>query len=310
MQSAAQSRFWTNQEFEHIRTVLDGLGGSAPNLWDSAAAKERDQLMAWVNGFLHFQPNHLGSTPKRKNRIVWSQDELTLALDIYLRFPQKAFGNRDPEILELSSFLNRMGKVLGADKGSHFRNPNGVAMKLMNFRRCDPIFQKTGTTGLTRGNKLEGEVWNEYSGNPDKLREVVTALRAVVENPGNFEDLSGPDEPGMEDAPEGNLLTRVHRSRERNKKLVDEVKKRALKTHGKLSCSACGFEFSKAYGAKYAHIIDCHHTKPVHTLADGSRTNIRDLVLLCSNCHRVIHSRRQWLTVAELMVRLGNSRQP
>jgi hypothetical protein len=36
-----------------------------------------------------------------------------------------------------------------------FRNPNGVYMKLMNFRRLDVEFQAQGKTGLTRGASLK-----------------------------------------------------------------------------------------------------------------------------------------------------------
>ncbi|MDP6032209.1 MAG: HNH endonuclease [Alphaproteobacteria bacterium] len=32
----------------------------------------------------------------------------------------------------------------------------------------------------------------------------------------------------------------------------------------------------------------------------GERTKLSDLVLLCSNCHRMVHRKRPWLTVREL----------
>ncbi|RSK73865.1 hypothetical protein EJ774_25340, partial [Pandoraea apista] len=47
-------------------------------------------------------------------------------------------------------------------------------------------------------------------------------------------------------------------------------------------------------------LIDVHHTKPVHTLAEGEITRLEDLALLCSNCHRVVHSSRRWRTVEEV----------
>lgn len=46
--------------------------------------------------------------------------------------------------------------------------------------------------------------------------------------------------------------------------------------------------------------IECHHTIPVSELGPGQKTKLRDLVLLCSNCHRMVHSARPWLSVEEL----------
>ena len=50
-------------------------------------------------------------------------------------------------------------------------------------------------------------------------------------------------------------------------------------------------------------VIDVHHTKPLHTLQPGDKTKLSDLALLCANCHRVVHSQRKWLSVAEVKER-------
>jgi hypothetical protein len=42
-----------------------------------------------------------------------------------------------------------------------------------------------------------------------------------------------------------------------------------------------------------------NHTKPVATLAEGHKTHIDDLTLVCANCHRVIHRSKPWLSIAE-----------
>jgi hypothetical protein len=49
-----------------------------------------------------------------------------------------------------------------AESRSDFRNPNGVYMKLMNFRRFDPVYRAQGKSGLVRGNKLEEIVWRDF----------------------------------------------------------------------------------------------------------------------------------------------------
>ena len=92
-----------------------------------------------------------------------------------------------------------------------------------------------------------------------------------------------------EDAEEGQILTRTHRYRERNTKLVKLKKDRILKEQKVLLCEVCGFDFEMVYGDRGHGFIECHHTKPVSELEVGEKTKITDLSLVCSNCHRMIH---------------------
>ena len=77
---------------------------------------------------------------------------------------------------------------LSAPEGeaADFRNPNGVYMKLMNFRRFDPVYQAQGKTGLTRGNKLEETVWNDFASDPVRLAKTAAAIGANIETPSNL----------------------------------------------------------------------------------------------------------------------------
>jgi 5-methylcytosine-specific restriction protein A len=93
--------------------------------------------------------------------------------------------------------------------------------------------------------------------------------------------------------------------------LVKAKKKKALATLGSLACEACGFDFREHYGDHGEGFIECHHTKPVHTLKPGDKTKAGDLRLLCSNCHRMVHAKRPWLTMEQLVtvLRLTGSAQ-
>jgi 5-methylcytosine-specific restriction protein A len=82
---------------------------------------------------------------------TWVRDELILALDMYLRCAGNPPRKGSPEIDELSETLNRLGRYLGIATEDRFRNVNGVYMKLMNFRRFDPVFTQAGKRGLSRG---------------------------------------------------------------------------------------------------------------------------------------------------------------
>ena len=223
----------------------------------------------------------------------WSRDELIATLDFYLRYNPSIPDKQSSEILALSDFLNRLQMKIGGETGDKFRNPNGVYMKLMNFRRFDPSYEGKG---LERGGKDEGVVWNLYSSNPNQLRELTASIKSLVlsDDPLPSVEVMGDDE---EEGEEGQILTRTHRYRERNTKLVKRKKEKVQKERGTLACEVCGFDFSGTYGERGEGFIECHHTKPVSDLRDGGTTNIADLALVCSNCHRMIHRRRPWLSV-------------
>jgi predicted HNH restriction endonuclease len=246
----------------------------------------------------------LGRDGDRHANKPWMRDELILALDLYLAHRRSPPGPRDPKVIELSSVLNALWKGDTETRTTTFRNPNGVGMKLMNFRRFDPEFTATGRTGLRRGNRLELEVWNEFAEDPTRLRRVAEAIRNFAgssEAPPLSSDAESDD---FEEAAEGCVLSAVHHRRERNAELVKKKKARALREHGKLICEGCGFSFEDRYGERGRTFIECHHTKPVHTLEVGSKTHINDLRLVCANCHRMIHARRPWLSLAELRLTL------
>ena len=120
-----------------------------------------------------------------------------------------------------------MGAQLSARKAD-FRNPNGVYMKAMNFRRFDPVYTSQGKKGLERGGRLEAEVWSDFISRPQLLAETANAIRLNVTKGAPVEPFSSEDDEEFE-AEEGRVLTRVHFSRERNRKLVEQKKAAALR---------------------------------------------------------------------------------
>jgi 5-methylcytosine-specific restriction enzyme A len=225
----------------------------------------------------------------------WTRDELILALDLYLRFKGNPPGKSSAEIIGLSALLNSLS-ASRADGRSDFRNPNGVYMKLMNFRRFDPVYQAQGKSGLVRGNKLEDVVWKEFASDTQRLARTAEAIRANLDVSADDADPYG----GIEEAQEGRILTRAHLVRERSRKLVEAKKAACLKATGALRCEACDFHFGAAYGERGEGFIEVHHALPIHLLMPGAKTRLSDLHLLCANCHRVVHAKRPWLTLQQL----------
>jgi 5-methylcytosine-specific restriction protein A len=167
-------------------------------------------------------------------------------------------------------------------------------MKLMNFRRFDPNY--TGV-GLAHGNKDEEVVWNLYAEKRSELTQIANQIK-------QFSTHGKLDLPAIQDdeeeGNEGQVLSRVHRFRERDRTLVAKKKTKYLNENSKLICQGCSFDFELKYGSRGKDYIECHHTKPVSELEVGEKTKLSDLVLLCSNCHRIVHRKKPWLSIDEL----------
>lgn len=233
----------------------------------------------------------IGSNPD------WTRDELILALDVYARLDGAVPGPRLAPVVDLSNVLRETPLHRAAERRSNFRSPASVVMKLMNFRSIDPGY---GGKGLTAGGRLDREIWNEFAGDRARLSNVATAIRDVLRAKSDEAADGALDEAFGVEAEEGAVLTRLHRTRERNPRLVRAKKQSELERAGRLSCEACGFCFAAVYGEIGAGFIECHHRQPLSELRQRQRTTLDELALLCANCHRMIHGRRPWITVEDL----------
>lgn len=91
----------------------------------------------------------------------------------------------------------------------------------------------------------------------------------------------------------------LHKYFERKSRIINEKKEEARRKEA-LYCEICLFDFSKAYPIVGEGFIECHHKKPISL---GERiTRSEDLVLICSNCHRMLHRKYQsgFLSIEEL----------
>ncbi len=117
-----------------------------------------------------------------------------------------------------------------------------------------------------------------------------------------FWDLSNlePNVYGEIELPEGKKRMATHIIRERNPRLRQQAINNFLATNKTLHCEACKFNFEKKYGKHGKDFIECHHTIPLSQMKHGHKTKSEDLVLLCSNCHRMVHRGKKWLSLDEL----------
>lgn len=96
---------------------------------------------------------------------------------------------------------------------------------------------------------------------------------------------------------EGRKKTATSQVYERSKRLRDMAIDYYTK-NGTIVCEACGFDFYKTYGEIGRGYIEIHHQKPVfqYEESDFSRVvsdAIKDLIPLCSNCHRIVHRKKE-----------------
>ena len=242
---------------------------------------------------------------KGRRNPPWSRDELILALDLYFRHRRRLPDKNHPEVVELSNILNRLFGDKAQD-AALFRNPNGVYMKLANFRRLDPEYTADGKTGLSRGGKGDEETWDDFADRQEELQAAAAAIRAAV---GSIEARSDQGQEIEYEASEGRILAGLHLYRERDQKIVSRKKRDVLAKVGRLECETCGFDFDRTYGDRGKGFAEVHHIKPVSKLRPGEKTKFSDLAILCANCHRMIHATKDWLSLDELRTILSRQRR-
>lgn len=226
----------------------------------------------------------------------WTWDEHVLALELYMQNPASPPGKTSEKVGELSVLLNKMGERDGVVRTAKYRNPTGVYMKVMNFRRHDPYFQEQGKKGLSRGASGEAGVWQRFATDLPGLRAAAQLIRSAVGTP-----LPDADADAIEDmeGPEGSVAVRLHKKRERNGKLIRAKRAQVLKQKGELACEVCSFDFAKTFGAHGDGFIEVHHTNPLALSQPDRKTKLSELAVVCSNCHRMLH-RRGLIALADL----------
>ena len=99
---------------------------------------------------------------------------------------------------------------------------------------------------------------------------------------------------------EGSLRFALHLRRERNQKLVKAKREEVRRKTGKLSCEVCCFDFAKVYDEVGEGFCEVHHLTPL-AQADGEvKTKLKDLAIVCSNCHRMLHRGKPIFTIEKL----------
>ena len=228
----------------------------------------------------------------------WTRDELILACDLSRQNNWKWMPPSDPRVGELSELLIAMPIYPLEMRGPAFRNTNSVVLKMQNISTQRDAYAKK----RTKGNVLDAAVLRDFEKRPNEMIATAEAIRTGIRSgqlQGSYESLTDIDDIESE-APEGRLLERKHFVRERDrKKRQEKIDEFRRKNAGKLVCEICSFDFKERYGEHGEGYIECHHIVPLHASGE-TKTKLGDLILICSNCHRMIHRRTPWLKPEEL----------
>lgn len=146
---------------------------------------------------------------------------------------------------------------------------------------------------------------NVWFADKKESREIVSRVITLI-NVGTIPTL--PDIDQSQSILEGNPRLVAHLRRERNSAIIKSKKDVTIRATGKLCCEACGFDFKEMYGEFGDGFCEVHHLQPL-SKADGVvKTELGDLAIVCSNCHRIIHRSDPMLSIPSLAKHLQRQR--
>ena len=179
-----------------------------------------------------------------------------------------------------------------------FRNPLGIdQLRSAPFIR-DASFLKAGPAGTVfplttdQGRRLYKLVYRYNSPAAGVWPDL---------GPGNFAETMPPDLDLLDlSGREGARHLVTHLRLERDRRLVEKKKRAVLRVQGKLACEVCGFDFGAHYGPLGTGFCEVHHCK-ILSKTEGERvTRLKDLAIVCSNCHRMLHRGDSVVSIARL----------
>jgi 5-methylcytosine-specific restriction enzyme A len=238
----------------------------------------------------------------------------------------------EPEIstTELQACLRSMLEPTGEDlEILAGRSDDKFSQKVRNLRSHETLERAGWVIYERRGNNGFWQLTDEGRAALERHRELITGVLAgrfpYATQQETFRRAAQSGEAGGrkksrvivfdedESVSEGQVTEVAVQRRERSRRLRDIALEHFRAPDGRIVCAACEFDFRQTYGQRGEDYIEIHHQKPIFTYEDedieqGIREALQNLVPLCSNCHRMVHRRRNdvW-TLQELKHALGRA---
>lgn len=242
----------------------------------------------------------------------WTRPELILAVAVREETGWAgSVSASHPLVVELSQFLRAANPALAFDPT--FRSPGSVRAKLENLKTSRPDYPGK----RTKSGRATEDVVASYVEDAPRLLALADLIRA---NPGLLlladddtgedadviVDLEDVERDGITSALEGAVGRRWASVRERNPKLRRSKIRESLRMRGSIACETCGFDFEEVYGELGEGYIHVHHRVPLHITGEVE-SKLSDLVLVCANCHAMIHRGRPWKRPDEIQTIIAAS---
>jgi 5-methylcytosine-specific restriction protein A len=205
--------------------------------------------------------------------------------DAYLMFYDKLNGGRN--ILGFERSLKNARDAFG----SHLPNSGRIGWRAENSKP-NPLGKEAQEVFNELNNKSEIEVWAIIMKFSDlkvkEYKQVISDVIAVQESEEEYK--TGRTEGGK----------KVFTSSRYERNLSN--RNDAIIMHG-LKCKVCEFDFQDFYGKWGEGYIEVHHIQAISE-NQGKEVQVNpetDLVVLCGNCHRMVHRKKgMTLTIEEL----------
>ena len=123
----------------------------------------------------------------------------------------------------------------------------------------------------------------------------------AISNP----DVSSIPQPDEEEEEKQRLEGRMTEAKVLRRQRNRQARQQCLKASG-YKCYVCGFDFEKTYGEIGNGFLEVHHKRPISTYDEEHEIPQSELVALCSNCHSMVHRRKEAFDVDELKSILQN----
>ena len=324
---------WETQTNEEILEIL--INSQEKISYRNSVKKFKG--VQFITGIKKYQDNYIGikdielfrqiRNGKNFNDVDWSDKTMSFPLlSVWLSFlfPSKIHPIKLPATKTKVDFSETISFLFGTD----IRYKKG----LKSIFDCQ--FYMKETEKILRQYPVENyllKTWNQfYSSNPalkitskQNLEKVdwiwlvqdfhLFVQREILEPnyKGKSEDYkTTPDfEIKDDEIKEGRKRLVTHIQYERNPSLIKEKKDKAFQKNKMLNCEVCGFSFLYTYGEVGIGFIEAHHIKPLSEREGEEEevTKVKDLALVCSNCHKMLHKGDPAYSIEELKDKISRN---
>ena len=333
-----KNKNWIEEEaykFEFANFIINNIDWESKNDFENLEILKHSQKIKYTTGATGIQFIQKSGRVDLKEFI--SLKDIVLLKEFKLKsFEQIDWSNRTMSFTVLSAWL----ASLYPDK--FFPIPmKGFDQTIKYLFNYNEKFPKTGQEYITACQPYLKETWNNltqypienlfltqwnffYSENPDLNIPIKTKLDEVdkvwlVQDFHLFVhrkilDLYKPKNKAIKIAQEneptvieGNSVLAQHMRYERNSSFIQKIKQKAMTENRMLNCHVCGFSFFEKYGEVGEGFIEAHHTNPLFERNGKTITKREDIILVCSNCHRMLHRGNPTFRIEELKQKINKN---